>query len=166
VTTFGHREFAGHERVIFVADSATGLRTIIAIHDRTLGLAVGGCRVYPYASEDDALADVRLSRGMTYKNALAGLPFGGGKAVIVADPSAKTPANRPKKAAGLRAKSPTLWPKGSSPLRENSNRPTANRSSANHLFTLGEHKLCSWEHQHLRPKTGPTGDARTAPLCG
>jgi len=93
VTTFGHREFAGHERVIFVADSATGLRAIIALHDRTLGPAVGGCRVYPYASEDDALADVlRLSKGMTYKNALAGLPFGGGKSVIIADPSAKTPA--------------------------------------------------------------------------
>ena len=93
MTTFGHPEFAGHERVIYVADSATGLLAIIALHDRTLGPAVGGCRVFPYASEDDALSDVlRLSRGMTYKNALAGLPFGGGKSVIIADPSAKSPA--------------------------------------------------------------------------
>lgn len=89
---FDHREFAGHEQVIHLSDHATGLRAIIALHDRTLGPAVGGCRIYPYADEDDALADVlRLSKGMTYKNALAGLPFGGGKSVIVADPSAKSP---------------------------------------------------------------------------
>ena len=90
--TFEHPEFAGHDRVIHIADRATGLRAVIAMHDRTLGPAVGGCRVYPYASEAEALGDVlRLSKGMTYKNALAGLPFGGGKSVIIADPSAKTP---------------------------------------------------------------------------
>lgn len=88
---FDHPEFAGHERVIHVADRRTGLRAIIAIHDRTLGPAVGGCRLYPYASNIDALADVlRLSRGMTYKCALAGLPFGGAKSVIIAEPSMKS----------------------------------------------------------------------------
>jgi leucine dehydrogenase len=90
---FDHPEFAGHERIIHVADRSTGLRAIIAIHDRTLGPAVGGCRVFPYDSEADALTDVlRLSKGMTYKVALAGLPFGGGKSVIIADPADKTPA--------------------------------------------------------------------------
>lgn len=88
---FDHAEFAGHERIIHVIDRVSGLRAIIALHDRTLGPAVGGCRVYPYASEQDALADVlRLSKGMTYKNALAGLPFGGGKSVIIADPAHKS----------------------------------------------------------------------------
>jgi leucine dehydrogenase len=89
---FDHPEFADHERVIHVADRDTGLRAIIAIHDRTLGPSVGGCRVYPYASDAEALTDVlRLSRGMTYKTALAGLPFGGAKSVIIADPADKTP---------------------------------------------------------------------------
>ena len=92
VTVFEHHEFADHERVIHVADRAAGLRAIIAIHDRTLGPAVGGCRVYPYATHTDALSDVlRLSRGMTYKTALAGLPFGGAKSVIIASPDAKSP---------------------------------------------------------------------------
>lgn len=92
VSLFEHREFAGHEQVVHIADRATGLRAIIAVHDRTLGPAVGGCRIYPYPAEADAIADVlRLSKGMTYKNALAGLPFGGGKSVIIADPSAKSP---------------------------------------------------------------------------
>ena len=92
MSLFDHHEFAGHERVIHVSDAATGLRSIIAIHDRTLGPAVGGCRVFPYAGEADALTDVlRLSKGMTYKCALAGLPFGGGKSVIIADPADKTP---------------------------------------------------------------------------
>ena len=86
-----HHEFAGHERVLYVSDRGASLRAIIAIHDRTLGPAVGGCRVFPYASEQDALSDVlRLSKGMTYKTALAGLPFGGGKSVIMADPSEKS----------------------------------------------------------------------------
>jgi leucine dehydrogenase len=78
---------------VYCRDEPRGLRAIIAIHDRALGPAVGGCRLYPYQQEDAALNDVlRLSRGMTYKNALAGLPFGGGKSVIIADPSAKSPA--------------------------------------------------------------------------
>jgi leucine dehydrogenase len=92
MSVFDHPEFANHEQIIFVSDREAGLRAIIAMHDRTLGPAIGGTRLYPYESERDALADVlRLSKGMTYKNALAGLPFGGGKSVIIADPSEKTP---------------------------------------------------------------------------
>jgi len=77
----------GHEQVVHCHNPATGLRAIIAIHDTTLGPALGGLRMWPYEAEADALTDVlRLSRGMTYKNALAGLNLGGGKAVIMADP--------------------------------------------------------------------------------
>jgi leucine dehydrogenase len=87
MTVFNHREFNHHEQVIFANDARTGLRALIAIHDTRLGPAVGGCRMYPYAQDDDAINDVlRLSRGMTYKSALAGLPFGGGKSVIIGDP--------------------------------------------------------------------------------
>jgi len=81
----------GHERVAFFQNEKAGLRCIIAIHNTNLGPALGGCRLYPYASMDDALFDVlRLSRGMSFKNAAAGLPIGGGKGVIIADPSQKT----------------------------------------------------------------------------
>ena len=77
-----------HEQVVFANDPATGLRAIIAIHSTALGPALGGTRFYPYASTDDAIADVlELSRGMSYKAALAGLDLGGGKAVIIGDPS-------------------------------------------------------------------------------
>lgn len=83
---FDHKEFDGHERVMFCADPATGLRAIIAVHNSNLGPALGGCRMWAYASEDDALTDVlRLSKGMTYKAAMAGLPLGGGKSVIIGD---------------------------------------------------------------------------------
>ncbi len=84
---------AGHTHVLFGADERTGLRTIIAVHSTVLGPALGGTRFYPYDSVDDALQDVlRLSRGMTYKNAAAGLNLGGGKAVILGDPRTdKTP---------------------------------------------------------------------------
>ena len=76
-----------HEEVLFCNDSTTGLRAIIALHNTTLGPALGGTRMWPYASEADALEDVlRLSRGMTYKSSLAGLDLGGGKAVIIGDP--------------------------------------------------------------------------------
>ena len=76
-----------HEQVVVCRDRATGLRAIIAIHSTALGPALGGTRFFPYASMDDALRDVlALSRGMSYKNALAGLDHGGGKAVIVGDP--------------------------------------------------------------------------------
>ena len=77
-----------HEQVVFGADDATGLRTIVGIYSTALGPALGGTRFYPYADEAAALADVlELSRAMAYKNALAGLDHGGGKAVIVGDPS-------------------------------------------------------------------------------
>ncbi len=81
---FDHPEFSGHEDVVFGHDPASGLFCIIAIHDTRLGPALGGCRMWHYANPDEALTDVlRLSKGMTYKNALAGLSLGGGKAVIL-----------------------------------------------------------------------------------
>lgn len=93
MSVFSAPAFDQHELVSFCSDRATGLRAIIAVHDSTLGPAVGGCRMFPYASDDAALHDVlRLSRGMTYKSALAGLPLGGGKSVIIGDPRRdKTP---------------------------------------------------------------------------
>src|SRR5689334_10723941 len=76
-----------HEQVVFCSDKASGLHAIIAIHNTTLGPALGGARMWTYASDFDALNDVlRLSRGMTYKAAAAGLNLGGGKAVIIGDP--------------------------------------------------------------------------------
>ena len=90
---FDHPEFDDHEKVLFGHDHATGLKAIIAIHDTTRGLAVGGCRLWNYEREEDALTDVlRLSRGMSYKSALANLPFGGGKSVILGTPEIKSPA--------------------------------------------------------------------------
>lgn len=78
----------GHEQVVFCHNKDAGLKAIIAIHNTVLGPALGGTRMWPYASEQEALNDVlRLSRGMTYKNAVAGLDIGGGKAVIIGDPS-------------------------------------------------------------------------------
>lgn len=85
---FTHPSFDDHEDVVFVSTAEAGLRGIIAIHDTTLGPAAGGCRMRAYASEEEALDDVlRLSRGMTMKNAAAGLPLGGGKCVVLADPA-------------------------------------------------------------------------------
>lgn len=83
----------GWRKVVRFTDEASGLDSIIAVHDATLGPGCGGCRIYPYASFEAGLEDVKnLSRGMTYKNALGGIPFGGGKAVIFADPKKdKTP---------------------------------------------------------------------------
>jgi len=76
------------ERVVFATDPAAGLKTIIAIHSTTLGPAVGGCRIQPYATEEEALRDVtRLAESMTWKAAAAGLDLGGGKAVVIADPA-------------------------------------------------------------------------------
>ncbi|MCB0494738.1 MAG: Glu/Leu/Phe/Val dehydrogenase [Cyclobacteriaceae bacterium] len=76
----------GHEQVVFCNDEATGLKAIIGIHNTVLGPALGGTRMWNYASEQDALTDVlRLSRGMTYKAAISGLNLGGGKAVIIGD---------------------------------------------------------------------------------
>src|SRR5437762_2405410 len=90
---FDLREFDGHELIVFGHDAATSLRAIIAIHSTALGPAAGGCRMWPYATTADAVCDaLRLSRGMSYKNALAGVPFGGGKAVIIGESrQAKTP---------------------------------------------------------------------------
>ena len=76
----------GHEQVVFCHDRETQLRAIIAIHSTSLGPALGGCRFWDYGSDEEALTDVlRLSRGMTYKAAVAGLRLGGGKAVIIGD---------------------------------------------------------------------------------
>ncbi len=82
-----------HEKVLFVNNEKAGLHAIIAVHNTNLGPAVGGCRLYPYAKLDDALFDVlRLSRGMSHKNAAAGLPIGGAKGVIIASAAQKTEA--------------------------------------------------------------------------
>ena len=84
----GSTERAGHEQVAFCQDTRTGLKAIIAIYSTALGPALGGTRFYPYESEDEALTDaLRLSAAMAYKNALAGLDHGGGKAVIIGDPA-------------------------------------------------------------------------------
>ena len=75
----GTGEGPSHEHITLATDPASGLRAIIAIHDTSRGPAFGGCRYWTYAAEQDALTDaLRLSQGMSYKNALAGLPFGGG----------------------------------------------------------------------------------------
>jgi leucine dehydrogenase len=85
---FSHPAFDDHERVLHWADRASGLRAIVAIHRVRNGRAVGGCRARDFSSDDEALTDVlRLSRGMTYKTALAGLPYGGAKAVILGRPT-------------------------------------------------------------------------------
>jgi leucine dehydrogenase len=87
-TPWGLPDFDAHEEVHFVTDEECGLKAIIAVHSTHLGPAGGGARFWHYAKDDDALTDaLRLSRGMSYKNAMAGLPLGGGKAVIVADAS-------------------------------------------------------------------------------
>lgn len=81
----------GHEQILFCHDKESNLRAIIALHDTSLGAAMGATRLWPYASEKDALQDaLRLSRGMTYKAACANIPVGGGKAVIIANPEHKT----------------------------------------------------------------------------
>ena len=84
MSVFTDTAFDDHERVLFCSDAKTGLQAIIAIHSTALGPAAGGCRMWNYASDAEALHDVlRLSQGMSYKNAMAGLHFGGGKAVIM-----------------------------------------------------------------------------------
>lgn len=81
---FDNPSFDGHERVAFANDASTGLRAIIAVHSTTRGPAAGGCRLWNYASGEAALTDaLRLSRGMSFKNAMADLPLGGGKAVVL-----------------------------------------------------------------------------------
>ena len=122
-----------HEQVAFCHDPDTGLRAIIALYSTALGPGLGGTRFYPYASADDALADVLdLSRGMTYKNAVAGLDHGGGKAVIIGDPAA---TRRPsccahtggswRASAAATSPPPTSAP--TSPTWTSSRRPPASR---------------------------------------
>lgn len=84
---FATLDKVGHEEVVFFHSKDTGLKAIVAIHNTVLGPALGGCRMWPYKSEAEALNDVlRLSRGMTYKAAVSGLNLGGGKSVIIGDP--------------------------------------------------------------------------------
>src|SRR5256714_5877498 len=92
-TILSVRLFADHEQVLVCHDRDAGLRAIIAVHDTTLGPGLGGIRMWTYSSDEAALTDVlRLSEGMTYKNALAGLDLGGGKTVVLGDPRRdKTP---------------------------------------------------------------------------
>ena len=86
---FDNAEFDNHESLHFFSDEPSGLRAIVAVHSTALGPAAGGCRRWSYSSDAEALTDVlRLSRGMTYKNAVAELPLGGGKAVILANDAA------------------------------------------------------------------------------
>ena len=86
-TIFDLMETHDYENILFCQEKTLGLKAIIVIHDTTLGPAAGGIRMWPYQNEQDAIQDaVRLARGMTYKNAAAGLPFGGGKCVIIGDP--------------------------------------------------------------------------------
>ena len=88
MSVFEARDFDHHETVAFFDHKESGLKAIIAIHSTALGPACGGTRMYPYASSDDALTDVlRLSRGMSYKSAMADVPLGGGKAVIIGNPA-------------------------------------------------------------------------------
>lgn len=87
MSIFSHPAYDNHEQVAFYQDANSGLKAIIAVHNTNLGPALGGCRMWTYASDEEALYDVlRLSRGMTYKSAMAGLELGGGKAVIIGDP--------------------------------------------------------------------------------
>jgi glutamate dehydrogenase/leucine dehydrogenase len=87
LTVFDQVAVEGHEQVLYGYDKVSGLKAIIAIHSTALGPALGGTRFFPYESENDALIDaLRLSEGMSYKAAAAGLDLGGGKAVIIGDP--------------------------------------------------------------------------------
>ncbi|WP_137167705.1 Glu/Leu/Phe/Val dehydrogenase dimerization domain-containing protein [Salinimonas lutimaris] len=92
MSVFDHPEFDNHEHVAFYHDKEAGLSAIIAVHNTNLGPALGGCRMWPYINSSEALTDVlRLSKGMTYKAAMANLKLGGGKSVIIGDPrKAKT----------------------------------------------------------------------------
>jgi leucine dehydrogenase len=86
VSFFDLPDFDNHEQVVLCSDKETGLKAVIAIHSTKLGPAVGGCRMWDYANDSEAIVDaLRLSRGMTYKNAMAGLKMGGGKSVIIGD---------------------------------------------------------------------------------
>ena len=105
ITPWGFEDFDAHEDLHFVWNEECGLKAIIAVHSTHLGPAAGGCRFWHYADRGAmALTDaLRLSRGMSYKNAMAGLPLGGGKAVIIADDEAHQDAgNAPRVRQGGR----------------------------------------------------------------
>ena len=86
------KRYGDHEQVVFFNEPSVNLKGIIAVHSTSLGPSLGGCRMWPYSSEEEALVDVlKLSRGMTYKAAVAGLDQGGGKSVIICSPKEKTP---------------------------------------------------------------------------
>ncbi len=86
MNTFKYMEKYGYEQLVLFHDKETGLKGITCIHDTTLGPSLGGTRIWNYENEDDAILDaLRLARGMTYKNAAAGLNLGGGKTVIIGD---------------------------------------------------------------------------------
>jgi leucine dehydrogenase len=88
VSAFAYAQRWGHEEIVIVRDRACALHAVIALHDTTLGPAIGGTRMREYAAEEDAVLDaLRLARAMTYKSAMAGLAYGGGKAVILGDPA-------------------------------------------------------------------------------
>lgn len=87
MSVFSHPEFDNHQKLSFFSDQASGLKAIVAVHNSNRGPALGGCRMWNYASDEEALRDVlRLSKGMTYKSALANIALGGGKSVIIGDP--------------------------------------------------------------------------------
>jgi leucine dehydrogenase len=87
MTVFSDTDFDNHEEILFCSDDKSGLKAIIAIHNTNRGPALGGCRMWPYNTEQEAISDViRLSKGMTYKNSLAQLPYGGAKSVIIGTP--------------------------------------------------------------------------------
>lgn len=94
MAVFSAVDFKNHEHVAFFYDKETNLKAILAIHNTYRGPAIGGCRMWPYVDEQHAITDaLRLSCAMTYKSAMANLPFGGGKMVIIGDPrQVKTPA--------------------------------------------------------------------------
>ena len=88
IRMFNDIHFMGHEQIVFCNDEETGLKAIKAIHDTTLGPALGGTRMWDYVNDYEALQDVlRLSRGMSFKAAISGSDLGGGKAVIIGDSS-------------------------------------------------------------------------------
>lgn len=87
MAVFSNTSFSEHEHVAFHHDPVSGLKAIIAVHNTVLGPSLGGCRMYPYSNDDEAITDaLRLSKGMTYKAAMANLPMGGGKSVIIGNP--------------------------------------------------------------------------------
>jgi len=127
MSVYDANDFAGHEQVSFFCDEETGLKAIIAIHNLNRGPALGGCRMYPYATEAEALRDVlRLSRGMTYKAASMNVELGGGKSVIIGD--AHTQKTPELLHARTSAPTRTTWPR--SRPRQSTSRVCTRRTAA------------------------------------